>query len=395
MSPPFSPELSLAIACCRWPITDASRQLVSGLAGQVGDWESFDHILRRNRISPLAHRALLEAGVAVPAPVGQDLSRRALAIARLSLAMARESILLQRAFEHAGFPVMILKGTPVAVLAYGELGLKESCDIDILTTPELVAQAAALLVGRGYRNCLAHLDPTQLDAYLRLTKEAPFTHPVSGITVDLHWGVTDNRHLLHGVGVRGPAQDVATPVGALRTIAHDELFAYLCLHGAVHNWSRLKWLADLGALLARHDEEELKRLYDKSHAYGAGRAAAVALLLCHGLLGRPLSEEFQGALRNDRVNRLLERSVLAGLSYRRGAAEHDQYTMPWLRTMMAQFVISKGSTHAIERARRMWTSPIDRRETPLPTRLDFLYPVIRVPLWLVRKGKNVTRRLKN
>jgi len=364
------------------------------LAKQVGDWARFDLVVRRNRISPLAHHALVEAGVAVPAPVGQELSRRALAAARKSLTMARESIILQRAFERAGLPVMVLKGIPLAILAYGDLTLKESCDVDLLTTPEMVPKAAALLVELGYPNGLAHLDPTQLEAYLRLTKEAPFTHPVTGLTVDLHWGVTDNRHLMRGVGATGPTQNVATQVGVLHTIAADELFAYLCLHGAVHNWSRLKWLADLGALLAPCDEAELKRLWEKSHAYGAGRAASVALLLYHRLLGRPLNEEFLSLLK-DPMTRRIEGGVLAGLGYRSGAAEHLQYTPPWIRTMMAQFVLTKGLIHAIEHARLMWTSPIDRLETPLPARFEFLYPVLRIPLWLSRKGRNMAKHLQD
>jgi hypothetical protein len=393
ISPAFSPELRLAVACCRWPVTDASRQLVRELAAQVGDWERFDLVVQRNRIGPLAHRALVEAGVEVPAPVGQALSRRAHATARKSLAMARESILLQRALERLGIPVLILKGAPLAILAYGELGLKDACDVDVLTTEEFAPRVIAVLVELGYHNGLAHLEPTQLDAYLRLTKEAPFAHPVSGLTVDLHWRVIANRHLLKGVGAAGPAQDVPTPVGALRTIADAELFAYLCLHGAGHNWSRLKWIADLGAWLANRDEADLKRLLDTSRTYGADRAASVALLLCHGLLGRPLSEGFLTALRKDRMNLWLERNVLAGLGYRAGTAEHVEYTAPWLRAMIAQFVLSRGPIHAIEHARNLWTSPVDRLETPLPPRLEFLYPLARLPLWLVRKGRTMMRRL--
>lgn len=394
ISPAFTDELSLAIACCRWPITETSKQLVQDLADKVEDWGRFDLILKRNRITLLAHHALVEAGVEVPPPLGPDLARRARESARRSLTMARESLLLQQSFERAGLPVMVLKGIPVGILAYGKLGFKESCDVDILTSREAVPEAAALLVELGYRNSLAHLGPAQLDDYLRLSKETLFVHSTTRMQVDLHWGITDNRHLLQGVGVAGPAQEVATPVGTLRTIAGDELFSYLCLHGAVHNWGRLKWLADLGALLAPHDEAELRRLREKSRLYGADRAASVALLLLHRLLGRPLGEAFLRELRSDRMTRVLERNVLAGLGYASGTAEHVQYTAPWLRTMMAQFVLAKGSRHAVEHARLMWTSPIDRRETPLPAGLEFLYPVIRIPLWLARKGKSMTKRLQ-
>lgn len=363
------------------------------MANRVEDWEIFDLVLRRNRITALAHRVLADAGIELPVHIERELSRRALGNARSSLAMARESILLQRALGRAGIPAMIIKGTPLAILAYGELGLKESWDIDLLTATECVSKAAAVLVELGYNDSLSHLDPSQFEAYSRLAKDAPFTHPVSGITVELHWSVTDHRRLLRSIRATGPAQDVETPAGTLRTIADDELFAYLSFHGALHSWSRLHWLADFGALIARYSEADLERLWDRSHHHGARRAASVALLLCHRLLGRSLSSEFLSCLRKDPMNRLLERNVLAILAHRGSTAEHVRYSIPWFRALAAQFVLSNGAVHAIDQARVMWSSPIDRVQTPLPARLEFLYPALRIPLWLVRKGKTVTRRL--
>jgi hypothetical protein len=33
-------------------------------------------------------------------------------------------------------------------------------------------------------------------------------------------------------------------------LGEDDPVAYLCMHGALHWWSRLKWLADVNALIA-------------------------------------------------------------------------------------------------------------------------------------------------
>jgi len=48
--------------------------------------------------------------------------------------------------------------------------------------------------------------------------------------------------------------------------------------------------------------------------------------------------------------------------------------------------------HAFEHARFIWKAPIDRRLTPLPGKLDFLYPVMRIPLWIVRFAGRMARR---
>ena len=78
-----------------------------------------------------------------------------------------------------------------------------------------------------------------------------------------------------------------TDTTGLRTLGDEDLFAYLCMHGALHWWNRLKWLADVNALLASTPEDNIERLVRAAEARGTGRAAAQALLLCRRLWGRP------------------------------------------------------------------------------------------------------------
>jgi hypothetical protein len=392
MSLPLPAELSLAAACCRWPFQPESEEVVRNAARGVRDWERFDRVVRRNRISPLAHHALARAGVDFPTAIERELARRARAAASKALAMARESLLLQREFERAGLPVMIVKGAPLSLLAYGRLGMKESWDIDLLTTQDSALVAARLLVERGYCSAIGHLEPRQVDAYVRFDKEAEFRHPVSNLTVELHWRLVDHCSLLRGVDANGPAQGVASAAGTFRTLADEALFAYLCLHGTAHNWSRLKWLADLGAWLAGRSDAELTQFLATARNYGAGRAASLGLKLCRGLLGRQFSTDLLESLEHGRMIRALERGVLAGLSYRAGAGEHRQYTPPWLRATAARFFVAPGAAHAFEHARLLWNNPVDLVEARLPDRLAFLYPVLRIPFWLVRSSKRIALR---
>lgn len=392
MSRALPPELALAAACCAWPLDASAGARLSEAAARVEDWDRFDRVVRRNRITLLVHHALSTTKVPVPDPYGQALARRALTAGAQALGMARASLMLQRAFEEVGLPAMIVKGASLAMLAYGRAGSKESCDVDLLTTPEAAAEGAQLLVALGYHNSLAHLNREQWQAYARFSKEVAFTHPTTGLMVELHWGLTDSRRLLRGVRADGPAQEVAMPGGSLRTLAGDELFAYLCLHGAAHNWTRMKWLADLNALIAPYDDRELERLLRVAERYRAGRAASVALLLCHQLFGREIGDELLRALSAPAMNRALARNTIATLAYRSGESEHERYTEPWLRTLVAQFLIERSAAHVFERVRWVWNDPIDRKLTPLPKQLDFLYPVLRIPLWLARFVRRIASR---
>ena len=395
MSRRVSPELALGFACCRWPRSDTGDAAVRAAAGGAIDWERFAGIVARNRISALVKDALDRAGVEAPAAVAAQLSQGQSNAAFTSLALARESIRLQRAFDEAGLPALIVKGAPMTMLAYGDLGRKESWDIDLATDPVSVPAARRLLEDLGYRlSEPARLDEEQFARWIPHAKEAGFHHSATRITMELHWRLVDNERLLAGVGPHSETQQVSLGAGAVRTLADAPLFAYLCVHGAAHNWGRLKWLADVGAFLGKRPAEEVERLYRAACGYGGERPAAVALLLCHHLLGLQLSRDLQAALGGDRVVAALADSALAGLEYGDARGEHRAYTPVWLRTRIGYFFLGRGAGHWARELRNLWTAPVDRTHLALPQKLAFLYHVVRIPSWLLRIGARLARKAR-
>src|SRR6202008_1164170 len=89
---------------------------------------------------------------------------------------------------------------------------------------------------------------------------------------------------------------------ALPTLANDELFAYLCVHGASSAWFRLKWVADLAAFLGGRSPEEIARLHDRAQEYGAGRAAAQALLLVEQIFSIEIGSGLRQQIADDSMN---------------------------------------------------------------------------------------------
>ncbi len=98
--------------------------------------------------------------------------------------------------------------------------------------------------------------------------------------------LADNRRLIPAIGIDAPRREVEIAAGiALPTLAADELFAYLCVHGASSLWFRLKWISDLAGLIDGLSAAALEQLYARSQELGAGRAAGQALLLADRLFG--------------------------------------------------------------------------------------------------------------
>jgi hypothetical protein len=208
------------------------------------------------------------------------------------------------------------------MLAWRSIALKRSIDIDILVDPDRYAEACALLLESGYR-CVppypGDLPIPLILRYARLAKDSVWRNRRRGITVELHLRLTGNPALLPGVGVRSPAQVVEIAPGiALPTLARDELFAYLCVHGALTAWSRLKWPADLAAFLAH--EPDLDGLYRRGLALAPGRSVPQALLVCEALFGLPLGP-LGDELRRDPRTLWLVRTALATMI--RGGADRE------------------------------------------------------------------------
>lgn len=389
MPNPLSAQLLLAATCCRWPPRE---DVIVERVGRGVDWARFEAVVARNRIAPLAYRALTTAGVALPAAEARRLRHRATISAARALSMARESLRLQQHFDAAGLPMLIVKGAPLAMLAYDDLGAKEAWDIDILVSCEDAPAAIELLLALDYDSEIMRLSTNQRSGFMRHYKEAGFFHRETGMVVELHWWLVDNRGLLKNIDVHAPTQEVAVLGRPLRTLADIELLTYLCVHGCAHNWSRLKWLADLGALLGRSSPERIELFYATAHRNGAGRAASIALLLCQSLLGIELPGRVLQQARRDRIAVALRSNAEAGLGQDGGTRDHDHHSSGWLRMVIARYLLGPGLAHKWREACFHWNFPVDRVRLDLPRPLEFLYHALRIPLWLARlMGRAVSR----
>jgi hypothetical protein len=381
-------EFLLTAACCRWPPSPERDETVRAAASQDIDWSRFLRIVRRQRVEGLVSDALTSAGVSAPANVVALLDGEAHAIARQNLAFAAESLRLKRLFETAELPFLFVKGATLDMLAYGTLGLKRARDIDLVVASEAVEQACELLAQAGYARTLPgpEVGSDKLPIWLALCKETGWRHPRNGIILELHTGLVDNPRLMPRIDARSPRQWVAIAPGIeLPTLARDELFAYLCVHGATHAWSRMKWIADLAALLKDAESNELERLYRRSLTLGVGRCSAQALLLCERLFDRTLPPGLAAELKADPATRRLVRVALGTMAGRYGETELDDTVLGTVPIHLAHFLLAPGWRYKASEIRRKSLSHHDRAMLPLPRPLHFLYPLMLLPSWLWRR----------
>lgn len=323
-----------------------------------------------------------------PAYDWRGLAARTHDMARRNLAMAADVVRIQHAFDAPGIPSLLLKGVALAQLAYGSFTRKHNRDIDLYVPRGFALAAMQRLEAEAYALAepMAQLDDAQRHMLVAYAREAVLVHRVTRHSVELHWQFTDNPLLLDGIGAQPPTQEVMLfPGGVVRTLAKDDLFAYLCAHGASHSWSRLKWLADLNALLARESDAELVRLYRHAQARGAGLCAGQALLLCRDVFARTLPVVLDDELmRSARVRRLV-RSAWHAL--RAPKADGGAGFAGKARFFFTSFLLGEGFAYVVAQCRIVSVGLADALRYPLPRRWHFLYPLLRVPSWLWRYAR--------
>jgi hypothetical protein len=388
-----TPEFLLAAACCRWPASQTRNVAVRNAAAGVTDWNHFLWLVRRQRVAGLVHDALPAAGIDLPYATAKKLGAWAERIGRQNSVLAAETVRLQRVLETADIPVLVLKGVALAQLAYGWLGAKHARDIDLLVPPERAETAMQLLEREGYvlSSPAKHLSARQRRFVVRYAREVELVHSDRHLIVELQWRVMDNPLLLRDVGAHSAAQSVTLSDGAtIHTLGQEDLFAYLCVHGAHHAWSRLKWLADVNALVV--NDADIGRLYRHAQRIGAGLCAGQGLLLCQRLFALNLPDVLADELRaNQRVKKLVM-IALDAMTAPRAETEADGGVAGVTRIVRTQFLLGQGFAFYAAQIRAAAAGPADVIRFPLPLPLHFLYPLLRLPLWLWRRAMSARGR---
>jgi hypothetical protein len=165
----------------------------------------------------------------------------------------------------------------------------------------------------------------------------------------------------------------------VHTFGGQDMLEYLCTHGTGHLWLCLKWLADVGALLAQAPDAA-SCLLERSRSHGTQRTAMQALSLCHSFWELPLPSQMPAA---NWVVRSMVRQAHSAMTAGNAAVGPDDQRFGTTRLVLSRDLLSGSPRYLWNQLLSHLFSAGDRKRLPPPIR--FLYPVIRFPLWVVRK----------
>jgi hypothetical protein len=376
----FPPEFKLAVACCRWPPSPRHDEAVKRAASGV-DWVRLLKVAARHRVEGLVHDALGRAGIAPPPAVAGRLGSAALGIARENLVFAAEAGRLAGAFGEAAIPVLFLKGVTLNLLAYGTLAIKKAADLDLAVESASYARSVGVLRQSGYVCAFPGAAASDADILAAASRNKHSIWSRNGVAVELHCSLVDSPLMLPGLTAAGEPQNVEiAPRILLPTLGREALFAYLCVHGATHAWSRLKWIADLAALLKDEQPAGIEHLYRRSIELGAGRAGGQALLLCADLFDTALPPALDSELRGSRAHRYLAQVALKSMLRGGGETELDELTFGTAAIHLSHFRLMAGWRFKAAELKRKLAPPAGAAP-------DYFAPLAAVPAWLLRRAR--------
>lgn len=224
-----------------------------------------------HRLLPLVHRNLEAADIgAADRAALQARYDRTRAANDERIALAARWI---RLLELGGVRASALKGVPLALRDYDDLGVRPMRDIDLLVPTAEAARALDLLEGAGWRDA-ADLSRSTL---ARLHHGSGMVGP-GGASLDLHWHVAGF--------LTGPYAPRLEPIdvggSAATTLDRTDTLVHVCLHGAWNgSAATTRWVADavtvLRAIAAGPEALDRDRVVELGEAHGVGAILGAAL----------------------------------------------------------------------------------------------------------------------
>ena len=380
------PEAELLLCCARTSMDLERTERIKVLLQKDIDWGDLLRLALPHGMMPLLYWHLHTISPeAVPKDILDRLRDHFCTNTRRNLFLTGELLRLLERLEVHGIPAIPLKGPILAASVYGNLALRQFCDLDILVQRKDIPKTKGLLVSLGYRAQTA-LTAQQEAASLRSRCESEFVREDGRVRVDIHWELMPKYFSVPlGPDCLWASRERRFFSGmTVLDLSRENLLLFLCVHGFKHCWERLDWLCGAAELIRAHSGMNWERVMRRSDMLGSTRMLLVSLHLANDLLGTALPQEVLQRIEVDTVVQSLARKI-------RGRLFHEAGKPPGV--LKTALIHLRGRERLRDRIRFCYRLALipnlgDWSFLPLPRPFSFLYYFIR-PIRLV--GRHVLR----
>jgi len=289
-------------------VTGAADRFGAILEGGV-DWGKVNALAIYHGVLPLLYTRLTEspAGLVPEEMLAQFASEFRRNTVR-NLYLTGELTRILKTFVDREIPALPFKGPLLAQQAYGNLGLREFQDLDLLIRPADVARVLPLLASEGY-SPRARLKWVTPDLWTRWSTEVLLQNQHTYI--DLHWSLLPDHYPIQlDVEIFWRAAVKVDLAGSrVCSLSPEVLLQVLAVHGGKHCWERLCLVADIAWLLDAYPRLDWPNIIAAAEESGCRRAVLLALGILKDVQQITLPPNIETLVEQDRRVRDLRASV--------------------------------------------------------------------------------------
>ena len=376
----LSPEFELLRSC--YSVNPSTNLKNSNRREQTINELLFKNLVIRHRVAPIVFFNLKDDPI-LSKELREWLKKMTEHVQVASLKSLQMMLKIQKELNQKKVQGVFLKGIPLAEMYYGDVGLRESIDIDLWVEPKGFVEIFSWIKSIGYNSKLniEKMNEHQV-AYIQKTD-----HHHSLITnrsdfpreIELHWKIKGSSSAFDLSSDRIQLANWSSGEMSLSVLGHIDQFIYLCVHGTEHAWFRLKWLFDLPQLIEK-TEFDWAKVKNRAIELNSLAHVEISFLVLRNILDLGIPSPIMDEIIPEKYNRQLE-YIYAVMGSEKGINEADRNR---LRHVIFLWSLNKKKVD-VSMFLKYLTSPGDWKFFPLPQNLFLLYFPLRPILWLIRR----------
>ncbi len=296
MRQPKAPELRLLLACARAHPTQDDEGAIRRLLNDGVDWTAFVQKAIAHGLAGLAGHTLTRVA---PDMVPEDMLVAFQAFIEETRkgneVLLKELIALVEGLTEAGVKTIPFKGPVLAMQTLGDLGLREFRDLDFLIRDRDVDQTIKTLCSLGYER-QGKLTEAQFALIHRLQGQEILFKP-DIVAVEPHTRLTSLKMALdidyEGLWRHARRQNIFGRT--MLTLAPEDTFIVLAIHGGKELWWNIKWACDVADFIASHPQLDWNAIIARAKAQGCHRMLLIATALARHYLGARVPDSIVAA----------------------------------------------------------------------------------------------------
>jgi len=246
----YSLENKFLLCCIRSQLNSAKASEVQDFLRTDLDWDILLQNAVNQNVFMLLYRTLKQnQSEGVPLSVFERIENEAQKRMTYNLFLINKLLQVLKLFSEHSIQAIPFKGPVWANLAYGNMGLREFSDLDLLVRPEDYSKAKDVLIEQGYYD--KHFGGLE-----ESIGEAQMVLPDGRVNIDLHYKLTpqifylqiETESFFEGL------QTLSLSGKEVATFSPENCLALGYLQGAKDSWNSLKRICDFAALIQTYPE---------------------------------------------------------------------------------------------------------------------------------------------